>query len=812
MKIERRTMRVVGALLPWVLGLALGLLGGLPMASAAEPLRIGVVFDGPAPLNARLKAAVESEILTLAGDEFDVSLPESKTLIADWTLESINARVDTLLADDEVSMVITLGFASSLVATQRRGLPKPVYAALLFDVGVPVPQKAGRSGVKNLAYLMANWSMTRELELFQSVTPVKKIAVVTPGLATELVPEALVWGRQQAADAGVEITAVIPAGRTLAPILEAIPEGTDGVYVAPMLQLEVEDRKRLFATLRDRGLPVWSRLGRAGVEMGALAGSAPMADLQRRARRIALEVQQMLLGTPAEEIQVRFAEGERLVINMATARAIRRLPRWDVLSEAELIQGRRPKLRTLDLSGVMRASTTANLAMRVVEQEVAAGEEEVNAAKAALLPTVEISALGRVIDRDRARAAQGQSPERAIDGTISLSQVLYADPLWGRYDIQKNLQRQRRQSQAQQRLDVALEGGLAFLNLLRARTFEEIQKENLHRTRKNLELSEVRREVGSGNPGEVYRWQSEIAQVKQSVLDARASRHLAEMEVNRVINRPLEEGFEVESATLEDPRLIISDTRVFKYLDDPLSFSIFRDFMVDEAIKHSPELKQLDALVDAQERSELLAERRLYLPTVALQAELQQRLAKGGEGESSGLSLPPDVPFDINFPTFDDTFWSVGVNVSLPLYEGGGRYAEIRKAEAELARLQQQRASVAQRVEQRMRSALQTVSASWRGIQLARDAAEAARKNFDLVTDAYARGSANVIQLVDAQNAALVAEQAAANAIFDFLLDYLQAERAAGAFSHLEPDESERKAWLDRAEAWFRRAAQNNTP
>jgi RND family efflux transporter MFP subunit len=71
-----------------------------------------------------------------------------------------------------------------------------------------------------------------------------------------------------------------------------------------------------------------------------------------------------------------------------------------------------------------------------------------------------------------------------------------------------------------------------------------------------------------------------------------------------------------------------------------------------------------------------------------------------------------------------------------------------------------------------------------------------------LVTDAYARGVLSIFDLLDAQNAALVADQLAANAVYDFLSDMLEAERAAGAFSLLmTPDE--REAWLQRLAGYF---------
>ena len=54
-------------------------------------------------------------------------------------------------------------------------------------------------------------------------------------------------------------------------------------------------------------------------------------------RSIAINVQELLDGTPAEQLQTTFALGENLAINMATARAIGVYPGWGMLTEAELL-------------------------------------------------------------------------------------------------------------------------------------------------------------------------------------------------------------------------------------------------------------------------------------------------------------------------------------------------------------------------------------------------------------------------------------------------------------------------------------------
>jgi len=59
-----------------------------------------------------------------------------------------------------------------------------------------------------------------------------------------------------------------------------------------------------------------------------------------------------------------------------------------------------------------------------------------------------------------------------------------------------------------------------------------------------------------------------------------------------------------------------------------------------------------------------------------------------------------------------------------------------------------------------------------------------------------------VTDLLDAQNAALVADLGAANATYDFLIDLMQTERAAGNFDFFLTAE-EREAYFERLEAFF---------
>ena len=97
------------------------------------------------------------------------------------------------------------------------------------------------------------------------------------------------------------------------------------------------------------------------------------------------------------------------------------------------------------------------------------------------------------------------------------------------------------------------------------------------------------------------------------------------------------------------------------------------------------------------------------------------------------------------------------------------------------------------------------MGSSYPGIRLSRDAAEAARKNLDLVKDSYSRGVMSILDLLDAQNASLVAELGAANAVYDFIVDLMEVERSVGRFTFfMNPDEVE--SFFKRLEAYFARS------
>ena len=147
--------------------------------------------------------------------------------------------------------------------------------------------------------------------------------------------------------------------------------------------------------------------------------------------------------------------------------------------------------------------------------------------------------------------------------------------------------------------------------------------------------------------------------------------------------------------------------------------------------------------------------------------------------------------------------WTVGLSANLPLFQGDARRARSARAQNELEEITVQREATQQRIEQRIRSNLHQSNASFIGINLSRAAANAARRNLELVLEKYREGVIGILALLDAQNIALSADLLAANAIFDYLVDLMVAQRAVGRFDYYRSAQ-DRQQFLDRLDTYFR--------
>jgi outer membrane protein TolC/ABC-type uncharacterized transport system substrate-binding protein len=754
------------------------------------PVRnVAVVMDGPSEQSKILRQLFLEEIRTVNRGEFSIRAPGDLQVDGDWTLSGVRNALERALKDRRTDMVITLGVLASHAAAHRGTLPVPVVAPFVADRKIQdIPYHEGTSGKTNLSYVSLDVDIPRDLKVFHEIISFSHLAFLLDGAFAEAVPGVQREVSRAAKELGFTV-ALVKVEHSLKDTLQAIPDDTQAVYVGPLPRLSSKEYSQLVAGLIQRRLPSFAFYGKSDVERGLLLAAAPALEMERVARRVALNVRRILLGEKPSSIPVAFARGEGLTINMRTARAIGFSPGWRLLTNAELLyEEQEVSGQALTFTAAVRQAVELNLSVQIAQINASAGQQDIRRARSNLLPQLDLSGRSVMIEEDDAQSIPGRA-ERTTSGSITLDQTVYSEPAWANLDVQKYLQNAREVERDQVKLDIVLETAQAYLNVLRASTNERIQKDNLRLTRSNLDLAKSRRRIGTAGPSEVFRWQSELANAQRVAVEAQAQVHVAEIALNRLLHRPLEKPVATEEVGLEQPNLISSQQRLYDIIDNPARFAVLRDFVVEEGLAAVTELRRIDALINAQDRVLTSARRAYWQPTVSLRADRTEIFDRDG---AQGAPLPG----------VDDTETTISLQLALPLFTSGARSAEKIQASEQLTALRLQRRSVAEGVEQRIRSALFRTRSARTAIRLSRDAAGAARSNLDVVRDAYSRGTVSILDLLDAQNAALIAELRAATSVYDFVSALMEVERAAARFDFFLTPEDQAD-WFTRLEAYF---------
>lgn len=441
-----------------------------------------------------------------------------------------------------------------------------------------------------------------------------------------------------------------------------------------------------------------------------------------------------------------------------------------------------PELRLAD---AVRQALEGNLDLAARRRTLAANREEIDLARAPLLPQITVGARAQRLDDDRSDSNRGNTSENSTTLAAGATQVVYDETSRADLYIQRRVYAAQTQKFAGFRLAVIEDAANAFLGLDRARASLNIQQRNRDITARNLETSRARIAAGWSSERELLRWQSQLAANDTAVVQARTQVLVTRFELNRVRNQPAEAPITSLPATSEEYGFVYARKLIVDAIAEPEGDRRLRDFLVRVGLKRSPQLAAIDEAIAAEERLLTANRRAFWVPSVSLDASVDHLAA---DDRSSG---PDD--------DFRDTEWTLGASLVFPLFQGGAKFAAVRQASETLSGLRLERRAATQDLDQSIRAAFAESSGSYANIAFARKEQDAASRNYELVNKSYVLGVASILDLLDAQTQLLNAELAVMNATYDFLEDLISAERQTAFFPFLEP-EPEVTALLNRLE------------
>ena len=270
----------------------------------------------------------------------------------------------------------------------------------------------------------------------------------------------------------------------------------------------------------------------------------------------------------------------------------------------------------------------------------------------------------------------------------------------------------------------------AFVDVLRDRKILNLQERNTNFSREQLRGSRALAEAGEGTRIDIALAEANLADSLSSLAAAKSALRGSEATYNQIIGKR--------------PGKLSSPSDASRFLPKSLNSALAI------ARKSHPLINAARYNVDAGQFNVKVSEGTL-LPTVTLDANLNRSLQRGTTVSDSSTG-------------------TITANVTIPIYQGGSRFSNIRQAKETVSQLRIQVDEVRKQIDQ-------AVHASWAALQSSRSQTRSAKTNVrasqlaltGLVEERKA-GEATTLDVLNAQSNLITAQVSLANARRDTIV------------------------------------------
>lgn len=736
---------------------------------------IGFLLDNTNSEIEFLLDALEDEITAVVGEDAIVNFSKSNRIVNNFDEAIANGNYDYYLNGD-IDIIIAFGIVNNAIIYKRQNYPKPtiVFGSLSTELLEGFELK---TNIKNYTSIITTQSYREDLEYLIELAKPKQIGVVLEaGYLTSSQVKTIF--NELGSELGFEPKLI--SFKKLEDITNNLDD-IDALYLAGGYYLEDGEVRELAELLIEKKIPSFTANPIDDVENGILATNHDKSSLEQFFRRIALSVESIVNDTTTDELGVELEINKALTINYNTADRIGLPLKYSLIATTNFIGDPKKKVsnKTYNLVAVMQEAIIENLQLETFRQDIELTNKDFQLSKSEYLPDVSANAAGNYTDPSIAELGFGQTPEVQTIGNVRLDQLVFSNAANANITIQRALRDAQQESYNSEELNTIFSAAQAYFNALILKANVSIQNQNLALTKYNLKIAEENYEAGQAGKSDVLRFRSELAQNTQQMVEAVNLMEQSFYQLNFILNNPIDSKIDVEEAELLKG---VFESYNYKqlgtFLDDPTLRLPFVKFLVQEAMNNAPELKALDYNLEATQRSERLFGAGRFLPSVALQGQYNYEFSRSGAGSSflGGLTRPRD-------------FYTVGLNVTLPIFNQNKQNINQQIAEIQSEQLNVSKDNVKLNIEKNINDAVLEIINQISNIQLSKVFEETAKEALDLTQTSYASGAVNIVQLLDAQNNYLQAQLASANATYNYLLTMLQLERFLGTFFLLQTEE-----------------------
>lgn len=280
-----------------------------------------------------------------------------------------------------------------------------------------------------------------------------------------------------------------------------------------------------------------------------------------------------------------------------------------------------------------------------------------------------------------------------------------------------------------------------YFNMLQMDNLQKLNAESVTRLADHLKNVQAQYDVGVVAKVDVLRSQVELANAKQTLIQAENNYQIAEANLNKIVGLPMDTTLKLDN--------ILVYSAYDRTMDDCLAY----------AAEHRPELMQAKYNVDAA-KGALKVARSGHMPQVS---------ASASQAWSSD-----------SWPGDDNGNWGVGVNVSLNVFDTGVTLSKIHGAEADLKKAEETYRDTVDSVNLDVRTNYLGLREAEKRINTTKLAVEQADEDYRIAQLRYMSGVGTNTDVLDAQVALTQAKTNYTQALYDYNTSKTDLETSIG--------------------------------
>ena len=834
--------------------------GGLSVVAAPSPMQrpiqaspnaptidLAFVFDGPSDKNESVLQVFQKTITRSLLPDYKANFPKDLIFTGDWTEKGAIAVSDKALKS-RARMVISLGYMSSDYYSGKKDKNKYV---------VTIDQY----GLRDFGDKFFNpiWQMASDVVTFKTLVPdTKKVAILmnenyykTKSNWNDIISKKL---KEKKCDINF---AVVPVNTNIESSLSKMPSDVDSVFITPLYNLSVDQRKELYRVINSKKLPSFSAVGREDVDLGALLGTSTMDVDKKLAEATSFNIHGVLHGSAVKNEKIPFFDDKVIFYNSDTGEIVGYTAPLRLLNNAVTISHK--ELPAYDLGSLIDTLDEGNLDIARKNYLISAARRSVASAYLRYLPTLRLDLGYQTYNSEYARS-YADIPTRVGAFTIGMDQILYSPDLVTNIIVKHKKLKFNKAEAALTKANTEYQTANLYIETLMLQNMIKVQEEKVQQMRENLAIARVREKTGKCGYEEVFRWAGEVREAEKKLLAMQADYKNTKVHINKLLFKDQKSDFNFKPLTASDPAFFTTDLHIIDHVRNPQKLGQFTDMLVKEVIYLSPETTKLKAAIAMKKAEMANYGQKFFLPNAKMSLEYTTQFdrnipyesaghnqlkavsasAKGGEAQANAMAqasqdasaaaanvisnggsaadaqaaanqvLLGSAPGALGAGSqafanawntspwlgLDKNSFRFFIGAQWKPIEGGHKVAEIARCKSELNELNAYLEEVNTEIEMQVRSVVNRAISKYFMIEKSYKAMFAQAENYETVKAKYLLGEVPINQVADAQNLYFDAKIDALNSQYDFFKELIWVQRGLLSVNWTKASD-EAKKWIN---------------